>query len=193
MRKIIALLTGIIGLTITLTACKSDIPVPKPSLYLKHTFPKQEYQAIEPTCPYTFEVNKAYTIKDVNSPVANTCHKEMDLGMLNGAMHFSYMRMTEPLSEYVNYINDKVEEHIVKASGKKIRDYVNPETKVYGTIFEIQGNVATPIQFYLTDSTNHFFSGVLYFNAIPKYDSLKTSIEYVNADLEHMINTFKWK
>lgn len=193
MLKYLKIAFTVITLTVLFTACSNDIPVPKPSLYLKHQFPKQEYQPIAPTCPYTFEINKEYRITDVDSKIPNTCHKEMDLGKLNGMMHFSYIKMTEPLADYVNYVNDKVEEHIVKASGKKIRDYVNSEKKVYGTIFEIQGNVATPIQFYLTDSTNHFFSGMLYFNAVPNYDSLKTSIEYVTQDLEHLINTFQWK
>ncbi len=176
-----------------LNSCTSEIAVPKPSLYLRINFPAKEYTSIDTNCPYTFEVNKAYHLKDVSNALANTCHKEMDLGPLNGTFQLSYMKMVEPLSAYVNYMNDKVEEHLIKATGKNIRNIINPEKKVYGTIFELEGNVATPIQFYLTDSTSQFFSGVLYFNTVPNYDSLRTSIQYVSEDLEKLINTFEWK
>ncbi len=193
MRNLFLKIVLISTISITLSACSSDIVVPKPSLYLRTEYPSQEYKPIEVDCPYSFEINKDYSIINVPNQLANTCHREIDLGKLNGTFHLSYIKMEEPLSSYVNYINDKVEEHFVKASGKNVRNYVNPEKKVYGTIFEIQGNVATPIQFYLTDSTSQFFSGMLYFNSVPNYDSLKTSIDYVTKDLEHLINTFEWK
>ena len=79
--------------------------------------------------------------------------------------------------------------------GRSIEDVkiLRPKDRVFGTFFELKGDVATPFQFYLTDSTSRFVSGVVYFNSAPNYDSLRPSIEYLKVDLMRMVNTFKWK
>ena len=70
---------------------------------------------------------------------------------------------------------------------------VNKEKDVYGTSFEIRGDVACNYLFYLTDSTSNYFAGSLYFETVPNYDSLQPVLDYVIEDIEHMINTFEWK
>jgi gliding motility-associated lipoprotein GldD len=100
--------------------------------------------------------------------------------------------MTEPLSQYVNYANDKVDEHKLKASAIEDFRILEPSKKVYGTFFELQGNVASPFQFYLTDSTSRFVSGVIYFNSRPNYDSLKPSLDYLKKDLLQLVHSFRW-
>jgi gliding motility-associated lipoprotein GldD len=60
-------------------------------------------------------------------------------------------------------------------------------------MFEIEGNAASNLQFYLTDSTHNFIRGALYFYAKPNYDSLAPVIDFLKKDVEHMITTFKWK
>ena len=62
-----------------------------------------------------------------------------------------------------------------------------------GMAFEIDGPVATPYQFYLTDSTNHFFRAALYFNAKVNPDSTKPVFDFLKKDIEHMQSTFVWK
>jgi len=53
--------------------------------------------------------------------------------------------------------------------------------------------VATPLQFYLTDSTRNFVRGSLYFNFIPNNDSMRPVINYLKEDVKHIISTFEWK
>jgi len=53
--------------------------------------------------------------------------------------------------------------------------------------------VATPISFWLTDSSNHYLRGALYFNNPPNNDSLQPVIEYIREDILEMINGFEWK
>jgi gliding motility-associated lipoprotein GldD len=64
---------------------------------------------------------------------------------------------------------------------------------VYGRFFQIGGNVATPYQFFMTDSTHHFFRGSLYYNTTPNADSLAPVNEFIYKDLLHLVNTFRWK
>lgn len=62
-----------------------------------------------------------------------------------------------------------------------------------GFAFEMKGPAASPFQFFLSDSTNHFFRGALYFNTQARPDSLAPVYEFVREDLMKMIETFEWK
>jgi gliding motility-associated lipoprotein GldD len=64
---------------------------------------------------------------------------------------------------------------------------------VYGIFYKIGGNVATPYQFFLTDSAHHFFRGSLYFDTTPNADSLAPVNAFIYKDLIHLVNTFRWK
>ena len=66
--------------------------------------------------------------------------------------------------------------------------------KGYGGIyFSLGGNTATANQFFITDSVRHFLRGALYFDATPNEDSLSIVNEFLKKDLEHLINTMRWK
>lgn len=182
-------------LFLLLSACGSDqLPIPKPPTYLRLELPEHNYRTYnDPNCPYTFDIPELYTIKDVKEANTPTCHKDIDLGPLNGQVHFSYIDMTEPLSTYVNYANDKVGDHKLKATAINDEQILRPDDRVFGTFFALEGDVAAPFHFYLTDSTSRFVSGVVYFNSVPKYDSLKPSLDYLEVDLKKLMHTFQWK
>lgn len=184
---------SILGLLVLVASCGGEeLLIPKPSTYLRSDLPRHTYKKIDDDCPYTFELSTSYSYKNVQDGSSN-CHKDIDLGPLNGIMSFSYIEMDRPLKDYVNYANDKVEEHKVKASAIKDEQIIRPDARVFGTFFELKGNVASPFQFYLTDSTSRFVSGVVYFNARPNYDSLRPSLEYLKEDLKHLMETFEWE
>jgi gliding motility-associated lipoprotein GldD len=179
-----------------LTACGgNNITIPKPPSYLRLDLPETSYVTFEDACPYRFQLPAIYKVQKVKTQkdTPSTCHKDIDLGPLNGVIHFSYIDMIEPLSTYVNFANNKVDEHKLKASAIEDMRILNPDKNVFGTFFEIQGNVASPFQFYLTDSTDRFVSGVVYFNSKPNYDSLKPTLIYLKKDLMNMMETFEWK
>jgi len=174
-------------------SCEEEINIPKPPTYLRLELPDHEYKLYSDNCAYQFEIAKSYTVKKVSDENGETCHKDIDLGKLNGSIHLSFIDMVEPLSTYVNYVNDKIDEHKVKATGIEDRRILNKDKHVYCTFFELKGDVASPFQFYITDSTTKFVSGVVYFNSTPNYDSIRPSLEYLKVDLEHMIEKFEWK
>ncbi|MGB3235596.1 MAG: hypothetical protein WBA94_06980, partial [Ferruginibacter sp.] len=64
---------------------------------------------------------------------------------------------------------------------------------VTGVFFKVGGNAATAKQFFLTDSVKNFIRGALYFSSTPNADSLKPVQEFLQKDMEHLINTFRWK
>ncbi len=174
----------------TLSACESEgLTTPKPSTYLRLELPKEESVLFSDECPYEFKLSKLYSVKEVEA----SCHKDIDLGPLNGVIHFSYIDMEESLASYVNFSIDKVDEHKIKATSILDSQIINTEQGVYGTFFELQGDVASPFQFYLTDSTERFVNAVVYFNSTPNYDSLRPTLNYLKEDLNELISTFKWK
>ena len=189
MKQVLVALT----LFIALVSCEEKITIPKPPTYLRLELPDHSYTAYEDECPYILPVSKSFKVSSVVKGNEETCHKDIDLGALNGMIHFTYIDMVEPLSSYVNFVNDKIDEHKVKATA--INDYkiIRPESDVYCTFFALEGNVASPFQFYMTDSIDKFASGVVYFNSSPNYDSIKPSLDYLKVDLDHFIENFEWK
>jgi gliding motility-associated lipoprotein GldD len=184
----------LLAMILLTTACSGgEMMVPKPPTYLRLELPQHSYNRYNGDCGYSFDAAKIFNVKDVVDASGKIlCHKDIDLGPLNGVIHFSFIKMTEPLSQYVNYANDKVDEHKLKASAIEDFRILEPSKKVYGTFFELQGNVASPFQFYLTDSTSRFVSGVIYFNSRPNYDSLKPSLDYLKKDLLQLVHSFRW-
>lgn len=187
------LIVVFLGLFFGIYSCKEKLPIPKPPTYLKLDLPKHDYLVYkEKNCNYSFEYAKIYQISDVNNDLGLTCHKDIHLGPLNGVIHFSFIPMEKPLKDYIDFAIDKVEEHKVKAIAIEDSLIIRPKDRVYGTIFELQGDVASPFQFYLTDSVSKFVSGVVYLNKTPNYDSLRPSLEYLKVDLYNMLKTFSW-
>jgi len=58
---------------------------------------------------------------------------------------------------------------------------------------EFTGRAASPLQFFLTDSTNHFLKASLYFNSKVNPDSIAPIAEFVKVDVAELINTLKWE
>ncbi len=181
-------------LLFTLTACKEDKTIPKPNSYLRLDVKHEGYVNYKSDCGYSFDVDKLFNVKTVTDETGTLiCNRDIDFGALNGVLYFSYINMEKPLKEYIDHALNKVDEHKVKANSISDTSFFFPTKKVYGTLFELKGDVASPFQFYLTDSTTKFVSGVVYFNTVPNYDSLRPTLQFVKKDIVRMIETFQWK
>lgn len=189
MRYLIAILT----LSTLLVGCEETNFIPKPPTYLRLELPEHTYQVHEDECNYTFEISDLYKIEAAPEQEGMKCHKRIDLGPLNGTAYVRYWSMEEPLAFYVNSANDEIDRHKLKADNIIDEHILRPEERVFGTFFELQGNVATPFQFYLTDSTDQFLYCEVLFNSRPNYDSLKPTLDYLKKDLKQFVNTLKWK
>jgi len=103
------------------------------------------------------------------------------------------VELDSSVKEHVQMFQNLAYEHRIKSSGIFEKEYLNYEKDVYGTTFDIQGDVACNYMFYLTDTTNYFFTGSLYFEVAPNYDSLQPVIDYLKSDIIHLVETFEWK
>ena len=109
-------------------------------------------------------------------------------------IHLSYHMINNNLDSLIQDVHNLVYEgHYRKADG--IWETSNDESTF--VIYELSGEVATPIQFYVTDKKNHFLRGSMYpitKNKIIKInrDSLKPVIEFYKKDIVKIIETIKW-
>jgi gliding motility-associated lipoprotein GldD len=86
-----------------------------------------------------------------------------------------------------------VKNHITKADAINEQLINDSEKRIFGIFYDLKGNTASAVQFYVTDSTKHYLRGSLYFEAEPNADSLAPVIEFFREDVIHLIETLKWK
>ena len=72
-------------------------------------------------------------------------------------------------------------------------EYADPGAKVYGLTYLLKGNAASPVQFWVTDSSKHFLRGSLYFYAVPNADSIAPVLSFVKEDIRHLMESVRWK
>ncbi len=179
-------------LFILLASCQESI-IPKPAGYFRIDLPKKEYTPIDSIpFPFSFElpqyayINLRRTKKDKN-------FVNIDFTKYGARIHISYMPISNNLPKLLEDSRTLVYKHVIKAQDIKENLVLNNEDRVFGTYYQIEGNAASGSQFYLTDSVNHFLRGALYFNVEPNYDSIAPVQAFIKADIEHLIESFKWK
>jgi gliding motility-associated lipoprotein GldD len=193
---IIRLITGCTIFCIVLS-CNSGYTI-KQKGYFKIDLPRHEYQVFDkPGYPYSFEYPVyANVLKDTaffEDQPENPYWVNIDFPSLNGRIYISYKDVKK------NHIDKLVDDafkltykHSTKATG--IKDSVmRTANGISGIFFKVGGNAATARQFFVTDSTDHFLRGALYFDATPNADSLAVVNDFLEADMKHLINTLHWK
>lgn len=181
-----------------LASCGDEATTPKPRIYPKVDYPSGEYVKFEmESCPFTFnipdyvKVEKDPTFGNLNPP--HPCWFNLNYPMFQAQIYCSYAPVTEDRTfeelrkdafDIINQINkrsDYMEEYRYKN-----------EHGVGGVVFDFEGPAASPIHFYLTDTTEHFFKGALYFNTQVRPDSLAPVSQFIKDDIDKMLSSFRW-
>jgi gliding motility-associated lipoprotein GldD len=178
-------------LVLILIGC-TDTPTPKPIGYFRIDLPENNYQYKTFGCPFSFESSK-YSQLAFFDKTKSPCWFNIEYPRLNATVHITYKPIENNLREYLEEARALTYEHQSVASKIDPQIINEPEKNVYGLAYELGGNVASPYQFYLTDSTDHFLRGSLYFSSKPNADSLKPAMDFIKRDLEHFAETFQWK
>ena len=144
------------------------------------------------SCPFKFEYPKYATVDIDSERDAQPCWLNVQFRDLHGTLHLSYKEIKNNLYKYTEDSRSLTDRHMLKASAIDETQISGPN-HLYGVKYNIEGNTASAVQFYVTDSVHHFLRGSLYFNLPPSIDSLEPVIRFVEADIDHLINTFSWK
>ena len=70
---------------------------------------------------------------------------------------------------------------------------IRNQNGVEGLLFNLEGPVASPINFFMTDTLDHFVRASLYFNSNVDPDSIAPILEFVSKDVQQILQTFEWK
>lgn len=179
-------------LTILATVSCNESYTPRPRGYFRIDFPEKRYQPLQEGFPYSFEIPVyASAVRDT-SPLAEADWMNLQFPSNKAELHISYKTVNNNLFIFTEESRDLTYKHTQKASSIEERLFLNPDRKVYGTIYLISGNAASPVQFYLTDSVRHFLRGALYIRDVPNVDSLKPVIDFLLPDVYHLIETTSW-
>ena len=141
--------------------------------------------------PYTFALSENAVVQprtDVDEPYwINIVYPS-----LNATIHCSYKPVRNNLRELTNDALEFVYRNASFATAIPEQEYMHPEAHVYGVLFDLEGNTASSCQFFVTDSTRHFFRASVYCNCPPNADSLAPVYQYLRSDVIKMVETFEW-
>ncbi len=173
---------------------------PKPRGFFRIGFPEKNYDSIANNFPYSFKIPEYAVVTPDDRNPDKPSWINLEFPSNKAEVHVSYYNLQENntnsrvlLAELMEETRELAYKHSVKANSIEEQVYLHPEDDVYGTLYRIRGNAASPMQFFLTDSTRHFLRGALYIRATPDIDSLKPVIEFLEKDIIHLIETTRWE
>ncbi len=183
-------------IALILISCQNESYGPKPRGYHRIEFPQKSYHRIDNGCPFVFEIPDYSKLINDSSENTQPCWKNLDFSKFNARLHLSYFQIDNKNITLHQLTQDAWSfafKHTSKATAIDQSVIHNPVKNIYGIEYKIRGNTASNIQFYLTDSVEHYIRGALYFNEKPNLDSIQPVLKYISDDLDHLINTFAWK
>ncbi len=193
---------AILIIMVFLVSC-SETYTPKPRGFFRIDFPAKEYAQIGEGYPYLFEIPTYSILKTDNNKAAGKFDANIEIPQNKAKIHITYKNLAllgktndertfTALARLTEESRKFVYDHTIKADAIDEKIYLNREKQVFGTIYFIEGNAASSIQFYLTDSTHHFLRGALYINEVPNMDSIRPVLDFLKPDIVHLIETTSW-
>jgi gliding motility-associated lipoprotein GldD len=166
--------------------------VPKPKAFLSLDYPKAIYHKSELDVPFEFEKNKLAQVRvsKKNNKLKGIIFR---YPALKASVFINYKKIEDNFENYISDARSMTKKHLQIADEISERMYENKQENLYGMFYDLKGNVASQSQFYVTDSTQHFISGALYFETKPNYDSILPAVNYIQKDLMHFIENLRWK
>lgn len=198
-----------------LFACNSTYTSKKRG-YFQVDFPAHKYQAFNrPGFPYTFEYPVyANVIQDstyFDSSPENPYWINIDFPSFGGRIFLSYKIVGGKAMYKIKQADGTYKDSAgINVFDKMVNDAFNLTNKnqavttaikdslmhtpnnLTGIFFRVGGNAATAKQFFLSDTVKNFIRGALYFDTTPNADSLRPVQDFLQQDISHLINTFRW-
>lgn len=166
---------------------------PKAKGYVRVKYPVKAYREFDTNAPFSFEYPEYARIVPDTAANAEPFWYNMVFPSLNATIYLSYKPVHGNLQDFIEDSRTLVYKHTIKAEAINESLIRNDSSDVYGILYDLKGNTASSLQFFVTDSTTHFLRGSLYFNSEPNKDSLAPVIHFIRKDVTHMINTLHWK
>ena len=155
---------------------------------LRLEYPEPAYKEVEADCPFTFVKNL-----EARAEVKQNCWMNLSYPNMKATVYLTYRPVQGNLDSLLYDAQKLTYDHTIKAETILEQPRVDSLNKVYGMFYMINGNAATQSQFYVTDSTDHFVTGSLYFESKPNFDSIYPAVVYLREDIRRIMETISWK
>ncbi|MCX7862650.1 MAG: gliding motility lipoprotein GldD [Bacteroidales bacterium] len=172
-------------------SCDSSF-TPKPMEYFRIDLPPKAYNNFDSVgCPFYFQY-PAYAQVVLHDNI-HPWWFNIQFPTFKATLHLTYYALQKNLYKFTEESRSLAYKHDIKADAIREVLYIDTLNNVYGMVYEIKGNAASPLQFYVTDSVHHFLRGSLYFNVKPNKDSLAPVIDFLHKDVKYLIESLRWK
>ena len=176
-----------------LASCEQN-SLPKPQGYNRIDLPEHLFLSLNEGYPYTLEYSESSRIEKDSFNLNEITWINLNYADFGAKVHLTYKRIDGIKVDFKKLSQDAFKltaKHQKMAYGIEEGILVTPQGYT-GVVAELEGEVPTQFQFFVTDSTQHFLRGALYFNTAMKNDSLAPVIEYIKADMAHLMNSVKF-
>lgn len=178
-----------------LSGCRHD-KSPRPRGYIRIDMPDKEYRFFDSIYPYAFQMASISHFVPDTSDLAEDHWGNIVYPDYKATIHLSYKPVgsDHDLNQYFEDARTFAQRHIPKATSIREEIISHENRQVYGLLYQIRGKeAASPLQFYVTDSTDHFLRGALYFEVTPNNDSLAPVIRYIEEDIRQLMKSLEWR
>lgn len=182
----------IVLLALLATSCRQSV-TPKPRGYFRIDFPQKNYRTFDSIYPFRCKIPTYTQVTPMKSTNSWTDFLNIEAKQYKACIHLTYMDIANNLDLMIEDAYAMAYKHTQKADAIDESVFVNEQKHVYGLLYDIQGNSASSVQFFLTDSVKHYLRGALYFRCEPNKDSLAPSIRFFRDDVMKLIETMEWK
>jgi gliding motility-associated lipoprotein GldD len=178
-------------MVIVAVACREPT-IPRPRGFFRIDLPSHTYRLADFNgCPFRSEIPVYTELLPDTNPLSEACWWYLVFPRFNATLYLSYKPIKNNLYDYIEDAHTLAYSHTIKAheiNHRKIQVGKNG-----GLLYEIGGNAASPIQFYITDSIKHFLRGSFYYHAPPNADSTAPVTRFIQKDIEHLLHHLQWK
>jgi gliding motility-associated lipoprotein GldD len=125
---------------------------------------------------------------------AHPCWFDLNIPVFGATLHCSYSPV-QSSRDFDGLVTDafKIADQINLRANYMDEIRVANAHGVSGLLMEFSGSAASPLHFYLTDSTDHFLKASLYFQSRVIPDSLAPITDFLREDLAIIINTMQFE
>jgi gliding motility-associated lipoprotein GldD len=184
-----------------------EVPQPKPKAYLRVDMPTPDYIVVDTVrtpdslggvsfpAPFIFEKNRHAIFSQAKYSKRGAAI-EIYYPQWSGYVELMYKPIAgrNDLQSQIDTAMRMLEYHYRVAAGIDEDLIQVPDNHVYATVWHINGrDVASTCQFVVTDSNAHFLHGEVIIDQSPNNDSLAPMLNYMQADVDHLVKTLRWK
>jgi gliding motility-associated lipoprotein GldD len=173
----------------------SNVYAPKPYGHPYIPLPVHTYTPLTGDFPYSFEISTHAVVEPDTSSIAEPYWINIHYPSFQADIQITYKPVKNNKKLLHTYLEDSYKlsmKHQIRASAINNQVIQTPHG-INVTLVTLEGQVPTSFQFYTTNSNEHFLRGALYFPTALENDYLAPIIDFMKADMLHMLNTLQWK